>query len=175
MTKQILKTFIFSILLISLSNCALFTKTNSGYTNYTKENKLDSIQLAFKRHLQKFTKAIENKQNISNLVADSLYCSWEVGGDSSFVKYNNGKISKEDFINNYSPKIFNNYYTSYINQDKNIFSIDNKTSPIFDNKSFKGFKVKFGPKKCVWEPCSYENFEFIKTKTGYKLYKLWFI
>ena len=174
MTKLIFKTLIFSIILIGLSNCAVFTKTKSGYINFTKESKLDSTQLVFKSHLKKFTKAVQNKQDINNLVADSLFCFWEVGGDTSFTKFNSNKISKQDYIKNYYPKMFNKTYVEYINQDENIFAIYNYTSPFLDNKELNGFTVTFGPKKCVWEPCSYENFEFVKTKTGYKLYKVWY-
>mgnify|MGYP001156961787 CR=1 FL=1 len=174
MTKLILHSTIVFLLLFCLSNCAVFTKTESGYINFTKESKLDSTKLSFKRHLQKFTKAIQNKQDINNLLADSLYCFWEVGGDTSFTKFNSNKISKQDYIKNYYPKMFSNTYVEYINQDENIFSIYKFTSPFLDNKKLSGFSATFGPKKCIWEPCSYENFEFIKTKSGYKLYKVWY-
>ena len=175
MTKLLLHLSIAVLLSFCLNSCAVFTKTNSGYTNFTKEHKLDSTQIAYKSHLQKFTKAVLNKKDISNLIADSLYCYWEVGGDSLFISSNSNKISKKDFLKNYSSKVFNKRYVDYINDDKNIFSIDHQTNPIFDNISLNGFNVTFGPKKCIWDPCGYEHIEFIKTKEGYKLYKMWLL
>lgn len=58
--------------------------------------------------------------------------------------------------------MFGEKYLHDINEDKNIFSIYNLTTPELDNKHLDVINVRFGPKKYVWEPCSYENFELKK-------------
>jgi|TARA_B110000261_G_C13004073_1_gene325417 hypothetical protein len=173
--KNLIKIFFLFSFLSLFYQCHLTAKTRPGYQDFSNNKKLDSTQISQKKVLNDFVLAIKQNVDISNLLADSLFCCWEISNDSLFKNYNDQKISKEDFIKNYYPKVFNSRHIEYISNDKNIFSISNLTTPSFNGKEINGIHVKFGQKKCPWEPCGYSHFEFIKTKKGYKFYKLWHI
>ena len=173
--KNLIKIFFLVSFLSLLYQCHLTAKTRPGYQDFSNNKTLDSTQISQKKVLENFVSAIKNKVDISNLLADSLFCCWEIGNDSTFKNYNEQKISKEDFMKNYCPKVFHTRHIEYLSINKNIFSISNITTLSFDGKEIDGIHIKFGQKKCPWEPCGYSHFEFIKSKKGFKLYKMWHI
>ena len=82
-------------------------------------------------------------------------------------------MSIQAFINSYYPQVLegSNYYTD----PKEIFYIVPATTGHLTGKEQEGIFIKYGPKKCPWDNCSYNNFEFLKTKNGYKFLGMWHI
>ena len=174
MMKISLQALLYLCVILSLSNCNLILKTESGYKNFENDSILDSTQKSHKEIWLTFTNSIKNKdfEKVKLLSSDSVFCSWESGLDSMLLVYNNNLMPIDEFVNTYYPQVFENM--DYYSNPKNIFSIWPDTVGHIISRETEGVMIQIGPKKkCLWDNCGYYYFDFIKTNKTYKFLGMW--
>ena len=163
---------IFSFFIIITCGCSVLTKTHKDYMDFTNSNNLDSLDLVHKQVFSTFFNAVKNKdtEKVKSLCSDSVFCSWEMSLDTTLKHYNSNLMPLQNFMNTYYKQALEGKDFS---NPTGIFYISKGISGHIIGKELNGMFVKLGPKKCTWEPCHYSNFDFIKTKDGYKFVGMW--